>query len=498
MSAGRTLSRNIFSNTFGHVVNVVTFFFLTPYVVDALGDRVAGVWLVLVALVGHYGLLDLGIRSAVGYFVAAAWAKRDQEGVNRTLSTALAFLVGIAALTTLVSVGLFSTLTQSPQLLGDWVRELSAGELQDTRLALLIMGVGYAVNFPMMTFNGVLYATQRIDLQNAIGVSQTLLRAGLTVWVLGRGFGIVGIASVTVLCLALGWITAMFFAYRVIPGLTLRPWRPSRETFRPLLRYGFFNSLVNVGDIVLNATDALVIAVLVPLAVTTLYDPAEAVTYYNFGALLIPHTMSLVTAITWTFTPYATACHATGDLPALRRLIHRGSRGTLALGTVFATGFLLLGEDFLRQWVGEKYLTGDVYPSSATILGILAIAFLFRAKESCNRQILFGTNRVRFLGLLALFEVAVNLVLSAILILHFGPVGVAFGTLIPVVLTQGVIQPWFVAREFQVSLGSLARGAFRGIAPVMAAMTAVNTTAHTIEGIVGMPLHSTSRMRVPA
>ncbi len=39
----------------------------------------------IVGMTGYYGLLDLGIRSAVGQYVTRYWTAGDMEGVNRTL-----------------------------------------------------------------------------------------------------------------------------------------------------------------------------------------------------------------------------------------------------------------------------------------------------------------------------------------------------------------------------------------------------------------------------
>src|SRR5215470_16122972 len=103
MSA-RTILRNVGSNSLGYVVNVAVGLFLSPLIIDSLGVPVAGVWSLVVSFVGYYGVLDVGIRSAVSHFVATYHARGDQEQVNRTLSTAMAMLAAVALVATLLTV----------------------------------------------------------------------------------------------------------------------------------------------------------------------------------------------------------------------------------------------------------------------------------------------------------------------------------------------------------------------------------------------------------
>ena len=92
MGAGKTISRNIASNTAGYMVNMLVALLLSPFVVRSLGDEIYCVWNIVIALTGSYGLLDLGIRSAVGHYLTIYWSKRDLEGVNRTMNTAMVLM----------------------------------------------------------------------------------------------------------------------------------------------------------------------------------------------------------------------------------------------------------------------------------------------------------------------------------------------------------------------------------------------------------------------
>ena len=88
----RVILRNICSNWAGYGVAVVIGFLLSPYLVHQLGKTVYGVWTLVASVTGYFGVLDLGLRQSVGRFVTRRVSLEDHEGVNRTMTTAIAML----------------------------------------------------------------------------------------------------------------------------------------------------------------------------------------------------------------------------------------------------------------------------------------------------------------------------------------------------------------------------------------------------------------------
>ena len=50
---------------------------LMPFVVHHLGDRLYGFWTLAATFVGYYGLLDLGLSSAVSQYLSLAIGQSD-------------------------------------------------------------------------------------------------------------------------------------------------------------------------------------------------------------------------------------------------------------------------------------------------------------------------------------------------------------------------------------------------------------------------------------
>ncbi len=463
MGVLRTIARNALSNAAGYLVSVVTALVLTPFVIHHLGKSVWGFWSLVVSFTGYYGILDLGIRSAVGQYVTRYWALKDMDGVNRTLNTALVLtgavgflLLGITFLMVPLAPGLF---------------QISGPVARDFQWAILIMGVSVSLSFPLAVFGSATFARQRFDIANAIGIGEKLLWAFLTIWVLTHGKGLVGLAGVTGGLSLLSWGVRMIVAFRLLPGLTLAPAFFSRDSVKELWNFGIYNFLVNAADRIVLNTDAFVIG----LVMATPKNPdlaGKAIAFYNVGANPIFYALAVTNSVAWTLTPYATSCDSQGERGALGRLWLAGTRIIFLLAAVLAGGMIFLGSDFLTVWVGPDFVSGKEFVSSAAVMAVLAVAALARSGMSCGKQVLFGMREVKFLAFLSMGEALANLVLSLVLIHYYGILGVAMGTLIPILVTQLWIQPLFLSRKLAIPLvrflkdvtpGGLAALAFMGI-----------------------------------
>src|SRR4051812_42375664 len=70
---------------------------LSPLILHRLGDEAFSVWVLVFALAGYFGLLDLGIRSSIVKYTAKFIASSDLDQLSRYLSTAVAFYTVVAA-----------------------------------------------------------------------------------------------------------------------------------------------------------------------------------------------------------------------------------------------------------------------------------------------------------------------------------------------------------------------------------------------------------------
>ena len=422
------LLRNVFANQLGFLVSVAVTFFLSPFVVNSLGGTRYGIWSLIVSLTGNYGLLAFGVQGALTRYMAHAAATDDRERVNGYFNTALSFLLGSATLTIvigLVIVVFINTIFVVP-----------IDMVEEARSACVLVTFSAAVTFTFAAFDSVLIAHQQFQFTNVVGIFTTLIRAGVTVWLLKRGYGIVALAALgTGLTLFNGLIVAVV-SKRIYSWLRLSLSLARRSYFKDLADYGYKSFTIGVAVALVYQCDLLIIGI---------YLPPEEITTYSLAATLITYLIQFISAIAFTLGPYITELHAKKKYDDLRVFIIKGSCLLYMLGGLIVAGCLVFGEYFFTLWVGPKY------SNSAIILSILVIPQFFATGARMGGSLLVGMAKIGPLAIAALSEGVSNIILSFILVRYLGIIGVAVGTFVPILVNNGLWLPLYISRIININ-----------------------------------------------
>ena len=186
-TAGKLIKGSIFRNIELIVLLGVTFF-ITPFIVHSLGNRMYGFWTLIGTFIGYYGLLDFGLSTAAARFISQSVGQDDIEEIGGVANTAffLFSLIGAAAfLATLLTVA------ACPLFIHDSV------DLALSRKIILLLGVAVAVGFPVRTYGGILISYVRYDLISYISIARIVLSNAAIYHYLGKGCGIMGVAVIS-------------------------------------------------------------------------------------------------------------------------------------------------------------------------------------------------------------------------------------------------------------------------------------------------------------
>jgi O-antigen/teichoic acid export membrane protein len=403
-------------------------FFLMPFFVHRLGDRLYGYWTLVGAVLGYYGILDLGIGRAVQFQVAKAIGAGDRESPNRALSTAVVAFTGLGlvalAITALVA-------TFAPMFIS------APGDVHVFRVVLLTMGVGFALGFPGRALMGAVGAHLRNDLVSIVGIIVLIIRTTLIVLAVGNGKGLVALAVISMLCEAGIYFANYLILRRIHDGLQLSISLASRKTFHELFDYGRFSVLIQVADQLRFAVDAWMVAVFVGV---------NAVAHYAIASRLSNYFLSFIISIVAVLGAWFTQLLGAKDFDGIRRILFFGTRVATCLSTIVLCSFALYGRIFITQWVGPQYT--DAYWPSVLLIG----AVYFDLAQQPSVTYLLGVSRHRYLAYQTIIEGAANLALSIYWAHFYGMIGVALGTLVPMVVAKLFVQPVYVCRSAGISL----------------------------------------------
>ena len=424
----RTLARNTFWNYAGFAVNLATNLVAFPFVVSRLGDAAAGVWLLLSAVTGYMGLLELGLVPSVAQYVAAARGRGADGEIDRAATTSFVLL----SLLALVPLGLsFATPSLVSRLRID---QALAGP---AALALQIAIAGFALRMPLATLQALLLGCQRQDRASQLWILMGWSKFACAIVVLQAGGGLVALVTAETAIHLLGGLLQWRWVRDELPDLALTAGNLDARTAWQLVSYGASLLVLGLTVLVIEQTDRLVIGAFLPIDQVTLYSAAWKLYMLAYA---VPTT--LVQAL----GPMAATLFGSGDRAGMRELFFRMGKYSVAVAIPLVCTLAASREWLLTVWMGERFA------SVGPVVVVLLVAFYVTAHNHAAWSVLSGMRRLGpFVWSYNGPQALLNLALSIALVKPFGIFGVALGTLVPALLLQPAFM-WIAYREIGVTL----------------------------------------------
>lgn len=430
MGRVRVLITGVFLNWTAFAVAVIVSFFLSPFVVHHLGNAAYGVWILANSSIAYMALLDLGLRGAVTHFVAKHHALGDHVESSRAVSVALGFrlLIGLAVTGASLTLAAFATkIFQIPvdlRVAAQWT--------------MIITGLNLSLTLILGVFGGVLTGLQRFDVVSTLAVTQTLLGAAGTVWVLGSGHSIILLATAQLaISLLLGVLTVVF-CFRAYPELQLGVHFLNRKILKDLWRYSFYLFVIAATGQVIYYTDNLVVGA---------FLSAGAVAFYSIGGRFIEYLSQLGSSLAQTFMPVASNLAAKERPDQLGRLLIQGTRAALFVSLPISWVLFFRSNTFIGLWMGQQYAQ-----PSGQVLRILLLSSVALSGNRVGGNIVLGLGKHKPFAVWQSCEAVANLTLSVYLVRKVGMIGVAWGTVLPSLISQMVLWPRYLSKILGITV----------------------------------------------
>ncbi len=429
--------KNVGSSWFSLGVNVVIGIFLSPFIMHRLGDSAFGIWVLIFSITGYYGIFDLGIRSSIIRHVSKYTATNETDQLARHVNTSLATYTGIGVVSMLATVILSFSV--------DHLFKIPPPMQTQARWLLLMVGTSVSLGFPLGVSGGILEGLQCYYLLNWTAVAMSLVRAGLIVFFLNRGYGLLTIAVITLVLPIIVAVVRAIIVSRLLPlpyGLKY----VDREAFRHMAHFGGATMLVIVAARLRFQTDEMVIGSLLS---------AAAITYFSIAARIMDYAFQGVITLAQVFVPMSSQSEAVGNLGRVRKIYVAGNRACALTAFPITAMVLILGKSVIEVWVGRKYV-----PLTYPVLVVLAIPMTLLMMQAASSRILMGMGRHRQLAIVAFIEGVGNLILSIALVRPLGIVGNALGTAIPLTLTMLYFTPRHMRKQLGVPVWTFLHEAY--------------------------------------
>ena len=421
-------------------LGMVISFFLMPFLVHSLGDRMYGIWTLVGSVLGYYGLIDIGLSSAVVRFISRAVGREEHHEIRVVFCTSFYLFLAMGLITATLTIALrwcLSGIIQSPEDLGLF------------RSLLLIMGFSFAIDFPVRAYNAVFTSNIRDDVSVGITMVKQIVATAAIVWAVKQNMGIMALALISVGSSVLDSIARVFFALKIEPAISINPKYIDWSRVKPLFGYSAYSFVSRIGDILQFRIDNVVI---------TAYVGLGAVTHFFVGGRLVEYLRDALSQSVRGMVPVFSQDEGRNNFDSIRAKFLYVTKLTCMMAT-FAVGCsIAYGHAFIEAWMGPRFL--DAYP----VLVALTAGMFFRMVQLPSVPLLYGISKHKYHAYATLIEGILNLLLSIYLVKKMGILGVAVGTQIPMMFMTIFIQPWYVSRVTGLDVWLYARHTIKNTA----------------------------------
>lgn len=396
----------------------------TPVMIRLLGQNEYGLYNTVASTISTLSILSLGFNSSYVRYYMIYKNKKDQDAIYRLngLFFTIFMVMGIIAFV----CGMFLSFHLK------WVfnQGLSPAEYRVARTLMLILTVNLALSFPMSVFSNIISANEKFVFLKLVGMLNTVAGPLVTFPILLLGYKSIAVVSVSTL---INIITYLLYGYYVLVVMKNRFvfHNFERDLFKSLFTYTTFIAINLIIDQINWNIDKILLG---------RFKGAAQVAIYSVGYTLYSYYMSFSTSISGVFTPriHSIVNNKKSDMDRQRKelteLFTKVGRVQFLILALLASGVIFYGREFIVYiWAGSSYL--DAYYVALLLIIPATVALI----QNLGIEIQRSLNKHQFRSLTYLVMAFINLGLSIVLCQRYGAIGSAIGTMISLVVANGLI-----------------------------------------------------------
>ena len=406
--AGKNTSKqmtiNLLASIISFGVNMGINFFLTPYLVKALGTDSYGFIGLANNFVQYATIITSALNSMSGRFISVAYHKGDKEKASRIFSSVLVADLILAGVM-LVGTGLFTCYL-------DVFLNIPENLIGSVKITFGITFMTFVVSVVTAIFTTATFVKNRIDINSVRDIISNLLK--IVIVVLLFTFmppQLYFLALATLASAVFLLLTNITVKKKILPDVEIKFKKFKLYYVKIIISAGLWMSLAQLSNVLISGVDLLVCNLALGATVMGLLSIAKT----------IPHCISsLITTIANVFTPHYTILYAKNDMKGLVKEVSFTSRMLSFILTVPITGFIAYGFEFYTLWQPTKT------PEEIQLIQILSIftciLYLFTAHTQCMTMLNSVFNKLKVPVLVALGVGVLGIVIT-VSVLYFGNLG---------------------------------------------------------------------------
>lgn len=419
--------------------------FLTPYILNNVGDISYGVYKTISSLTSAFMVIDSGVGATIMRYVAKYRADEREDKIPNFLFMGLCQTGIICAIILALTGGAYFFIDDI------YSSSLSASEIIEAKGLYIFLALGMVAHIIENFIGGIISGYNRFGFANGCKIIRLIVRILAIILFVGIFKNTLVLVLVDLFVTVAFTITELvYIKFNIKTKIKYSCWDGTvfKESFVYIVLM-FLGTLV--GQVNSNLSNVIVGANIGP----------SAVTVYSMAVLIFTMYMNISTAISGVMLPTVTMTLKNDDenLNATTSLVVNVGRIQFLLLGAVATGFAVLGIPFIKVWLGDGF--EDVYP----LTNILLFPALFELCINVCLSILRAKNMLKFRTAAIVVSAIINLAIMLITMPYIGYFGASIGTACSYFFVSVVIMGIYYYKKLKINVVKIYIRIFRGILP---------------------------------
>lgn len=369
MSNNKRTIINVVCSMFVLLTNVAISFWLSPYIVEHIGVEANGFVTLANNFVTYAQLIVTALNSMAARFIAIAYVKKDYKKANLYYNSVFwgnLIIVAVLIIPAIVCIAKLESLVNVPNDI-----------LLDVKILFSFVFLNFFISTGLPNWDCGTFVTNRLERTYIPQMLTSILRCIIiftTLTILLPKVYYIGIATIISNILLL--ICNYYNTRKLTPELKIKLFPDkilySGKAIKELVGAGIWNSVSNVGNMLLSGLDLIICNVFLGATQMGVISLTK----------IVPNAIGqLSSSIQNAFAPELTINYAQDNREALLKNLNRAMKLTSIILVVPIAVFIVLGKEFFSLWVPSQ---------DASLLQILSILAIFGYMFTSGTLILFN------------------------------------------------------------------------------------------------------------
>ena len=381
-------------------INILLGLIYTPWTLEVIGSSDYGLYTLTSSLISIF-LLDFGMSAAVARYISNFRAQNRQSSINSFVGLSIKFYGILCAALAIILFIVFL-------LIDSIYVGLTSEELLRFKLVFVINAFFIILSFPVNICNGILNSYEKFIWLKSADIVNKIGTVIITIIVLLMGGGLYALVFIN------GLLNFMTFLIKIVIVHFETPVKVSFEKDKFVSIKGIFSFSMwsTVNSLSQQMTTNLVPSILGMTANTF------SITIYGFARTIEGYVYNISQAINGLFMPTVSRIIVDkDDAEKVLPLMIKVGRINQSVINLLMIGFSVLGKEFVRLWVGEKYLI--LYPC----ILLLVFPYIISASQQIAGTSIVVLNKLKYTANINIIVSCMFLLFAYILSKPYGVVG---------------------------------------------------------------------------